>query len=479
MPFSSVTFIWVFLPTVLVVGLLSPRPARNTILLLASLAFYEWGGGTVLFWLLASIAGNFLFGLYVERFLDAGNQRAAHRVIAVSVVTNLALLAWFKYANFLVDQVANVISWFGGDGPHLAPIALPVGISFFTFQAMSYAIDISRGRARALKNPIDFALYIAFFPQLIAGPIVRFHEIAPQLKNREVTVDGFTAGVLRFGHGLAKKVIIADAAAQLADQAFAVPNGEMTFLTAWVGALAYTVQIYFDFSGYSDMAIGLGMMFGFAFPENFRRPYSSISVTDFWRRWHITLSTWFRDYLYVPLGGSRGSQRQTIYNLLIVFTLTGLWHGANWTFIVWGAYYGVLVVAERVTGQRPVGDADVSARAVRRALTLLVVVFGWVIFRAADMDQAFTMLGTMIVPSFEPLASQVQWGLPGFDTIAVLVGMATALLPGDWVTGPWLASGRRSAQLIAARSALMFGALPYSLLIIQAGTLSPFIYFRF
>ena len=479
MPFSSVTFIWIFLPVVLLAATIAPRSLRNAVLLVASLGFYAWGGGTVVFWLLCSIVANFGFGLYVERFLDADNRRGATSVVAVSMVTNLALLVWFKYANFLVDQIATVISWFGGDGPHLAPIALPIGISFFTFQAMSYSIDVYRRRAHALRNPIDFALYIAFFPQLIAGPIVRFHEIAPQLRKRNVTADDLTAGVLRFAHGLAKKVIIADAAARLADQAFATPNAEMNFLTAWVGALAYTVQIYFDFSGYSDMAIGLGTMFGFTFPENFRRPYSSVSITDFWRRWHITLSTWFRDYLYVPLGGSRGSQRETLRNLMIVFILTGLWHGANWTFIVWGAYYGVLICLERVTNQRPVGDADVSARAARRAVTLLLVMFGWVIFRAVDMSQAGTMMSSMIAPTLDPLASQVQWGLPGFDTIAVVLGMATALLPGDWVAGPWLASGRRSARLVAARAGLILTAFPYALLIIQAGTLSPFIYFRF
>ena len=316
MVFSSVTFLFFFIPAALAIYTLVPPRLRNAVLLLISLVFYTWGSGAIVGVLFVSVIVDYALGFVAAAGARDDDQGLRRLAITLSVVVNLSLLAWFKYAGWLIENAADA-GLYSGAAPD---IVLPIGISFFTFQSMSYTIDVARGRCGHLVNPLDFALYVTLFPQLVAGPIVRYHEIEPEIRRRDHTTHNLGEGAVRFGHGLVKKLVIADTVGVVADAAFGADT--LTMGAAWVGALAYTMQIYFDFSGYSDMAIGLGKMFGFTIPENFARPYSAVSITDFWRRWHITLSNWFRDYLYIPLGGSRGRPVTVYRNLMVVFLLT-------------------------------------------------------------------------------------------------------------------------------------------------------------
>lgn len=344
---------------------------------------------------------------------------------------------------------------------------------------MSYVIDVYRKSRRAQKSPVQFITYIGMFPQLVAGPIVRYHEISAQLAdtNRPRFAD-FSVGFPRFALGLSKKVIIADSVGPVADACFAVSNGDMTSKTAWLGAIAYTVQIYFDFSGYSDMAIGLGRMLGFQLPENFDRPYSSHSITDFWRRWHISLSSWFRDYVYIPLGGNRDGAVKTYRNLIIIFLLTGIWHGANWTFIIWGIFHGLCLVIERLTGLGRRSPRSLAETVLRRALTMLLVVIGWVFFRAENMTQAWTMLRAMFIPTGGPLDDVALASLTNQRTLLLVFGCLVVLMP------PWLVMGRLiqrydSKPAAILRFAVLFVFAPYAAIAVAAGTFSPFLYFQF
>ncbi|MGA2868947.1 MAG: MBOAT family O-acyltransferase, partial [Verrucomicrobiota bacterium] len=338
MIFSSPIFLLLFLPVVLTVYALLPGlRAKNLWLLLTSLVFYAWGEVIFIFLLLASTLLNYFFGLWVDRTEDVGRRKLA---VGIAVAANVGLLAFFKYADFAVASLNSMLT-FAGVSPFPQPhILLPIGISFFTFHAISYVVDIYRRKWKAARDPKDVALYIFFFPQLIAGPILRWNAIAPQLAERRMSGDEFAEGIRRFAGGLAKKMLIANALAVPADQIFALPATQLSPAVAWFGLICYTLQIYFDFSGYSDMAIGMGKMFGFKFMENFNFPYTAQSIRDFWRRWHISLSTWFRDYLYIPLGGNRVSGARNNLNLVTVFFLCGLWHGASWTFVIWGLYHG-------------------------------------------------------------------------------------------------------------------------------------------
>jgi alginate O-acetyltransferase complex protein AlgI len=472
MVFSSVTFLFFFLPICLGGYYLLGNRLRNGWLLLSSLVFYTWGGGALVSLLIISTAVDYLMGWVVASGISQNRRSLVRLGVLGSVVVNLGLLSYFKYANFFVEQINSLgfgnIAW--------NSVVLPIGISFFTFQSMSYTIDVSRGRVEHLRNPLDFALYVTLFPQLVAGPIVRFHEVSDQLRNRVVNVENFALGAARFSHGLAKKVLIADSVAPIADAAFRADPGGLGPAAAWLGLAAYTIQIYFDFSGYSDMAIGLGSMFGFTFPENFRRPYSAVSVTDFWRRWHITLSNWFRDYLYIPLGGSRRSSGRTLVNLWIVFVLVGIWHGANWTFLLWGIYHGAWLVAERLTGQRPVGDGA-SWAPLRRLITLLAVMVGWVMFRSPSAGHAVSYLGAMF--SAGGLTPQALSN--ALDTRAVLalgVGAASVLIPGN-VVGGLLVTGWRGSRGVAVRVAEVAIALPIVMIVVASGSFSPFLYYQF
>src|SRR5215471_8104535 len=344
MVFSSPIFLFLFLPITLAVYFVLPKRARNTWLFAASLVFYGWGEPKFLAVMLASIICNFLLAQWIEK---QGNRDRARRVLTLAVAINIGLLAFFKYTDFVVENLNTGLVDLGVRPLTVPSIALPIGISFFTFHALSYVIDVYRGDARALRNPIDMGLYISLFSQLIAGPIIRYHDIAAQLRERWVTRSMFARGVSRFITGLGKKVLIANTLAVPVDLIFTIPSDQLTGGLAWLGVICYALQIYFDFSGYSDMAIGLGLMFGFRFLEKFNYPYISQSITEFWRRWHISLSNWFRDYLYIPLGGNRRGRLRGYFNLVIVFLLCGLWHGASWPFVLWGTWHGLFLVAER------------------------------------------------------------------------------------------------------------------------------------
>ncbi|PZS16521.1 MAG: membrane-bound O-acyltransferase family protein, partial [Pseudonocardiales bacterium] len=354
----------------------------------------------------------------------------------------------------------------------------PIGISFFTFHHLSYVIDVYRHSRKAQRSPVQFATYIAMFPQLIAGPIVRYHEIADQLGDTDrPRLDDFAEGFPRFAWGLTKKVVIADSVGPIADAAFGTAAPGLTTQAVWIGALAYAVQIYFDFSGYSDMAIGLARMFGFRLPENFNRPYSATSITDFWRRWHMSLSRWFRDYVYIPLGGNRQGSFATYRNLLTVFVLVGFWHGANWTFLIWGLYHGAWLIIERMTGwdKRDLGPATLV---LRRATTFLIVLVGWVIFRAPDISDASHFLAKMVVPDLGSLPDAVTVSMTHYRLVALGLGLLVVFVPSSWVFGRVLQ--RRDVRWPTGLRWVVSAAFaPYSAIVIAAGTFSPFLYFQF
>ena len=474
MVFSSIEFIWLFMPVVLAGYLLVPPRARNALLALASLGFYVWGAHAFLFVFLFSIAVNFGAGAAIQRLKHSERPERATYALWAAIAFNLALLFGWKYAVFAVTQIDAVL---GDETIPVPEILLPIGISFFTFHAISYIVDIHRGHARPMRSITDYAQYMAFFPQLIAGPIVRYHEIDDQIlapPPRSNRLDDFAEGFPRFALGLSKKAVIADPAGRIADAAFAVSSNPSSG-TAWLGALAYTVQIYFDFSGYSDMAIGMARMFGFKFPENFNRPYSSVSMTDFWRRWHMTLSRWFRDYVYIPIGGSRGTQGKTVRNLLFVFLLTGAWHGAAWTFVLWGVYNGLLLVGERLAGINRLSDERWAIG--RRAGTFLLVVFGWVLFRSADVSQAADFARAMVSFDFSRLDPAVDAALRGQAVLALVVGLVSVLLPRDFVLGRVVMERWGGSPLIARTAVLL--VLPYAAIVVAAGSFSPFLYFQF
>ncbi|MDV6014703.1 MBOAT family protein [Haloechinothrix sp. LS1_15] len=477
MSFASPLFLWYFVPAVLLAILVCPRGWRNAVITVSSLIFYAAGAGASTLLLLAALTVNFLAGPSLEP--DEWDLRPERRKrLLIGVITlNVGILAIWKYAGFATETLAGFARLLGGDFP-VVHIALPIAISFYTFHNISYAVDVYRGERRAARNLITFATYITMFPQLIAGPIVRYREIADQLPQRRThRLDDIAAGFPRFALGLCKKVIVADSLAPVADAAFATPHDEMTFVIAWTGALAYTLQLYFDFSGYSDMAIGLGRMLGFRLPENFARPYSSVTITEFWRRWHMSLSRWFRDYVYIPLGGNRYGAFRTYRNLWIVFLLTGLWHGAAWTFVVWGAYHGALLVTERRFGL-DTAPAAASARVSRRAATMILVIVGWVFFRAEELQTALVMLGHMLTPDLGGLTPAVADALTNQRLVILLAAAVTMVLPGHPVTGPLIESSRkRTASLI--RTSVMTVGLAYAAVLIAAGTFTPFLYYQF
>jgi alginate O-acetyltransferase complex protein AlgI len=427
--------------------------------------------------MLASIAFNYWMAIAIHRAGEPGRS-GARVLLGVAVAVNLAVLGLFKYANFIADNANAIITAAGGAPLALPGVVLPIGISFFTFHAISYVVDVYRRDAIAQKSPIHAALYLLLFPQLIAGPIIRYRNIADQLARRVVRTDDFALGVRRFVAGLGKKVLIADAVALPADRIFAMPADQLTAGHAWLGIVCYTVQIYFDFSGYSDMALGLGRMFGFRFPENFRWPYIADSVQDFWRRWHISLSAWFRDYLYVPLGGSRVSTARTYLNLATVFFLCGLWHGASWNFVVWGLFHGTFLIVERMRGSAAAGGPRFASQLVRHLYVLLVVMVGWVLFRAPTLAGAMAFLWAMtgLGPSM-PTPFAVSWHLTPEVAIALAAGVI-----GSMPIIPWLARRARHAPpagLEWASVAALSLILLASVLQMAARSYSPFIYFQF
>jgi len=484
MVFSSVFFLYYFLPAFLLLYA-TVRPARNVVLLVASLLFYAWGEAGYIALLLVSILANYGLGLWVA----SPNRRIARWSLILAIAVNLLLLGYFKYANFLVDSVNLVFGALGFKeltGFSIAHVHLPVGISFFTFQAMSYVIDVYRGDARAERNPFHVALYISMFPQLVAGPIVRFQSIAAELHERRTSVSQCAVGVRLFMVGLAQKVLVANQVAVPTDAIFALPTTELTASLSWFAVIGYTLQIYYDFAGYSNMAIGLGLMMGFHFPINFNYPYIAQSVTEFWRRWHITLSRWFRDYLYIPLGGNRIRPTRTYLNLILVFLLCGLWHGASVTFIIWGLFHGMFLVIER-SGFSNVLDR--LPRPTRHAYTLLVVMIGWVFFRAETPTQACSMLGAMFgAGEGGGVNHHLLWYLRPDVGLVFVAGalFATPLLrkeaganlpDGGLASEAYHRTRTRVPSWLAA-----IGVVVTMLLVamnLAAGTYNPFIYFRF
>lgn len=463
MVFSSFNFLFVFLPALLVVYYLIPkrlRSVRNGVLLAFSLFFYACGGPKFLPLILASIGVNWLGGL-----LAAPGKKHARLFLVLTMAVNLALLGWFKYAMFAAENLAAL-----GLPIAVPEIVLPIGISFFTFQGMSYVIDVYRGDAPVMKNPLYVALYIALFPQLVAGPIVRYTTVAEEIRCRRESVEEFAAGAQRFIFGLAKKLILANGVGELADMVFSMAPAELSAATAWLGAIAYTGQIYFDFSAYSDMAIGLGRMLGFHFLENFNYPYIAKSITDFWRRWHMSLSSWFRDYVYIPLGGNRRGIARQIINLLVVWGLTGFWHGAEWNFLLWGLYFALLLIGERFVWKNLL---DHAPAALRHVYTMLLVIFSWVLFRAEGAEYALDYLAAMF--RFDNLFDgQALYCLAQYGWVLLI--SIFAALPIRPVLEKRLA-GRPIARWAPRLGALALFAVCYLCLV--TSTFNPFIYFRF
>lgn len=477
MLFSSIEFLCGFLPFVLLVYYLVPwRLVRNRFLLLMSLGFYAWGEPLYVLLMLACIAGNWLFGLLAERW--RGERRGVCLLVAM-LVFDLGLLAVFKYAAFAVTTVNSLL----GLALAVPQVVLPIGISFFIFQGISYVIDVWRGEAEARRNILDVGLYISFFPQLIAGPIVRYNTIAAEISGRKESWDDFVSGIELFIVGLGKKVLLANNFAIVADKIFDTGGYESISIgAAWVGAIAYTLQIYFDFGGYSDMAIGLGRMFGFHFLPNFNYPYIARSVTDFWRRWHMSLSQWFRDYVYIPLGGNRKGEARMVVNLLVVWLLTGLWHGANWTFVLWGLYYFVFLVFEKLTG---LSKTLPKIPVLSNILVMVIVVIGWVLFRAVDIDAAFAYIGAMFGVFGNPLVDETFLFQVSENAVHFVIAVVAAVPVVPWVAGRLShlgivpgegASGRLLGLMRDCVLIVMFLVVLASL---AKGSYNPFIYFNF
>lgn len=482
MVFTSALFLFAFLPFCLIVNaaLAATRniPAQNIFLLIVSLVFYAFGEMGYAIIMIVSILLNYVFGLWLER---AGSLRG--KVLGLGIVANLGLLIYYKYFNFLLANLSGALSVFGVPELSAELVHLPIGISFFTFQSISYLIDIYRGEAQVQKNPLYLGLYIALFPQLIAGPIVRYDMVDAEIRQRTIKLENYAQGIRLFCAGLFQKAIIADTMAKVVDTAIGgVPVSDMGTGLVWLIVIAYSLQIFFDFAGYSNMALGLGRMFGFTFPVNFNQPYISTSIREFWRRWHISLSSWFRDYLYIPLGGSRGTALQTIRNLLIVFFVTGLWHGASWNFVLWGMWHGAFIVLER--DKKIGGFLDGMPYLARRVYLLLVVMVGWVPFRFESLPDALGVITRMFVWTPTPeaasvLAAPAQYLSP-WVWIVMLAGTVLSMISPE--RGRWVAQWFGVPSSISRELVLGLGSIVLFLAaaaIVVSGSYTAFIYFRF
>ena len=457
MLFSSLEFVFFFLPASLSIYFLVPRRWRNLVLLAVSLIFYGWGEPRYVFLMIATVAADYVFGLLV---------RGRHKKLwlVAAVIFNLALLGFFKYYDFLASLVGL---------PPLG-IALPVGISFYTFQALSYVVDVYRGE-EAQRNAVAFGTYITMFPQLVAGPIVRYGDIRRELKHRTSTAIASAEGILRFMAGLGKKVLLANPAGQVFEHFSAMEAGSLGVLGAWTGMIFYAFQIYFDFSAYSDMAIGLGKLFGFSFPENFNYPYCATSIRDLWRRWHISLSTWFREYVYIPLGGNRRGTARTLLNMLAVWSLTGLWHGASINFLLWGLYYFLLLAAERLFLGRIL---DKLPTFLRRAYSLVFILFGWVLFAHTDFSHMVTFLTAMFGIGAPAIGKGELYELSRHALLLIIMILGATPLPRKWFTHLF----RRPHIRIGEKAVLTIGTLALLLLCtayLADASYNPFLYFRF
>lgn len=468
MLFSSIVFLFTFLPAVMILYYLLPVRFRNVILLLASLVFYAWGEPVYLFLMLLSILFNYFSGLDIARNLQ--DKRAAKRSLVFNLIINLAVLGFFKYEGFVLDTLNGILP------VHISyhALPLPIGISFYTFQILSYIIDVYRGNVKVQTNLPNFALYVTMFPQLIAGPIVQYADVDEQLASREVSWTKFGEGSMYFIRGLAKKVLLANTSGMIFTEVSGLAKGNIAVMTAWLGAFAYMFQIYFDFSGYSDMAIGLGKMFGFEFNMNFNYPYVSKSITEFWRRWHISLSSWFRDYVYIPLGGNRVSKIKHIRNLLIVWFLTGLWHGAAWNFVAWGLYYGGILIIEKYL-LSPVLDRLPDV--VRHIYSIVLVVIGWVLFFSSSFGQAADYIRVMFGAGAHGFADRESMYLLTSNLILwlILIFGSTPLV--HFRYEHMLRSKKWNTTIInsVVYAALFIVCIAY----LVTETYNPFLYFRF
>lgn len=481
MVFSSNVFLLYFLPLFLLFYFVCPKKFRNYVILVFSIVFYAYGGPEFILILLGSTTATYFIVKAMVKRKTESKQKASKWLCAAAITLNLGLLVWFKYANFLVDNINAIISLFHGNGIQLAKIVLPIGISFFTFQSITYVLDTYRGQVKPMDKLTDYIVYIMMFPQLIAGPIVKYGDVEQQLRHRESPPEECLHGFYRFVIGLAKKVLIADVIARQADVYFAADLSTMDSGTAWIGILAYTMQLYFDFSGYSDMAIGLGRIMGFKFPENFNNPYVSGSITEFWRRWHMTLGTFIKGYLYIPLGGNRRGRSRMFFNLWVCFLLSGLWHGASWNFVLWGAFHGFFIVFEKlINGKRKVenGKFSVLRSAFSVPITFILVMIGWVLFRADNIGHAFDYYKAMFSFNFQGFSWDA--GSQFYTTLIVaLVFSFLTIFP----------FGRKIEQVVFYRNYGTGGHIAawlvsifllfFSIAALNASGFSPFIYFRF
>lgn len=484
MVFSSILFLFYFFPIVLVLYFASPKKFRNVILFVASLIFYAWGEPVYIILMLITITIGFFSGKLLDRFLKSGQQKQAKLVVVLTIVIDLGILGFFKYGDFLLN---NLNAWFHLGIPAL-DLPLPIGISFYTFQTMSYTIDLYRGDTKVQNNYIAFGTYVALFPQLIAGPIVRFKTVAEELDHRQENVDDFASGIQRFVLGLGKKVLLANNIGMLWDSISAMDVGSLPVLTAWIGILAYTFQIYFDFSGYSDMAIGLGRMFGFHFLENFNYPYLSKSITEFWRRWHISLSTWFKEYVYIPLGGNRHGKWKQLRNISIVWLLTGLWHGASWNFVAWGAYFGILLILEKLFLLKVL---DKLPNALGHLYTMFLVIISWALFAFGNFTDAFAYIQAMFGAHGNALYdTQSLYLLTSNAILFVILILGSTDLPKRLVE-KLVAKGRGISAsgalqveqggtlLFVGQQIVLVSVLVLSIAYMVDASYNPFLYFRF
>lgn len=465
MLFSSMTFIFLFMPIVCATYLLAKKSLQNTLLLIASLIFYAWGGPNYLAIMLLTILINYTGALYIDR-----TQTHKKAFLTLTVIANLGILIYFKYCAFLIENINGLLPY---DLP-LLEVIMPIGISFYTFQAMSYVIDVYRGEVKAQRNIYKLALYISLFPQLVAGPIVKYHDVDHQIDNRTVTFRKVAYGTKRFIIGLSKKMLLANTLGAVADKIFSQSVDQFDSATAWIGAVAYALQLFYDFSGYSDMAIGLGYIFGFKFLENFNYPYISRSITEFWRRWHISLSTWFKEYLYIPLGGNRISPIRTYVNLFIVFLATGIWHGASWNFIVWGLWNGLFIIIERITNWHKKDGPVIQF--IQHGYTIFVFLIGWVMFRAPDMTYAWDYLKNMFgFISNHNIAHDLIYYVDHIEIIAFGIAIMCSMP----LFTKMLTVSDKHVVLKSLINAWLIVLFILSTALIASSTYNPFIYFRF
>ena len=465
MLFSSMSFIYLFLPLVCLSYFFVRKEFRNAILLVASIVFYAWGEPSYLAIMILTILINYIGALLINDY-----PRYSKFLLSITIVLDLSFLFYFKYFNFFIDN----INWFLQDHINLIKVVMPIGISFYTFQAMSYLIDVYRGEVNVQRNLYKLSLYIVLFPQLVAGPIVKYHDVADQIEQRECNFDKVLEGIKRFIIGLSKKMLIANTMGAVADKIFCQPVENFDVLTAWTGAIAYSLQLFFDFSGYSDMAIGLGLIFGFRFLENFNYPYISTSITEFWRRWHISLSTWFKEYLYIPLGGNRVSKLRNYINLSIVFFATGFWHGASWNFIFWGMWHGLFIVVEKITGWHKDSSKKIL-NILKHIYALLVVIIGWVMFRAEDMDYAYQYIKNMFgLIGQHRLTFEYGYYVGNIEFLVLLIALLCSL---PIFRNIAVKSKNQLAEGIICIWLMFLFILSSS--VVAASTYNPFIYFRF